>query len=496
MEPSDLIGNGLRVLLTGRCNYHCFFCHNEGIDPASTTEAGVSPELIAEFIKAGARNLTISGGEPLLAFSKLQEFLEGLNLILTVEQRNSVDLTIVTNGSLLDDKKLDVIANLSSDYAGLRFNISLHTPDPETYEKITGTKNQHERVVGNISRVLNRNFPVCLNFVLLRSHNGKEDELEAIMRFSSELGVSRIKIIEFLVTDLNKRFYSSFSRLEPIMYNNRHRASRQQAESRRKTSHFYPEYGLQVDYSRCTCALGCSSCMETREIEIVPGNEVVGCIYRPPISLKGDETPAEITGIIISQLEEMVARYGEYSPSLVFEPENVHSIARFQVKQQHPAKALFGKGKVVSYRKYLRYELGSLPNSEYEFLLIEYESSTHSKLVCFKKSIKSNGNVNWIELEYFDPVYEFSRTRSEVNRRKIDAMGFILPKGIQVEEESVVLSRNGGLITILKKLSEGGMQKLIMEIAKICSDDWESEEPLKTAYAAAEEYNLTVEGNV
>jgi len=464
MNEGSLIQNGVRVILTGKCNYRCFFCHNEGIDPRESTEQSVDPQLIADLVRSGADDITLSGGEPLLEFSKLIEFISGLNEKLSNDEKRTVRITVVTNASLLSPEKLDLIQKYTSEYRMLRFNISLHTPDRVKYSEITGTVDQFDKVTENILLVAQRDIPVSLNYVLLRSHNEKEKEIEEILEFSSQLGAKRIKIIEFLLTELNKRFYSSFSRLEPVMYNNKHRAAEIKTESRRKTSHYYPEYNLEVSFNKCTCALGCISCRKTREIEIVPGNLLVGCIYKSPIGPVTGKTPDQIEALANEQLEKMIARYGDYSPSLVFEPENVHSAAVFPLEPGDSVNRILSKPGICTYREYDRFELGVPPNSRFSFVLLEFSASTHSKLVCYKKTERTSGNVSWKELVFMDPVYDFSRTRADVNRKKIEAMGLNLVKPDVVKEETTVLDRLESSIAVLKKQTINGVELVVLEI--------------------------------
>lgn len=467
MKSEDLLGNGIRILITGQCNYRCYFCHNEGIDPRKSTEQAIDPLLIAELVRSGADDLTISGGEPLLAFDLLVEFLRRLNSELKPCEKELVVLTIVTNASLLDKNRLNMLMKLTKGYSMMRFNISMHTPDQQKYDHITGTKNQYEKVQNNIRQVVAAGMPVSLNFVLLRNRNEREEEIEGIFLFSSNLGVRRIKIIEFLLTELNKGFYSSFTRLEPIIYNNKHRASEIITESKRKTSHYYPEYDLQVSFNKCTCALGCINCRKTRELEIVPGNYLISCIYRQPIGPVTGKSPNEIAELADNQLKEMIEKYGNYSPSLVFEPEKVHSIAVFPLASDNSVKKLMSKSGVCTYREYSRYDLGTPPNSGFRFILIEYAASTHSKLVCYRQETRRKESIVWNELEFMDPVYEFSRTRAEINRKKIAAMGLTLTEPETVIEESMVVDRTDNTATIIKKQIIDGEERAFLEILKL-----------------------------
>ena len=102
LQVTRFLQNGLRVLLTARCNYKCFFCHNEGLDRETSEKTeSISPNLLLGFVFIGVRDITFSGGEPLLCVDKLEELLEALNRELPETIRGEITLTLVTNGSLL-----------------------------------------------------------------------------------------------------------------------------------------------------------------------------------------------------------------------------------------------------------------------------------------------------------------------------------------------------------------------------------------------------------
>lgn len=92
----------LRLVVTSQCNLNCFYCHNEGQPKANTF---LSVELFQHLLRVihrwseGLEIVTLSGGEPLL-HSNLEHFVQMLRPV--TRQR-----TIVTNGLLLDKRRLD-----------------------------------------------------------------------------------------------------------------------------------------------------------------------------------------------------------------------------------------------------------------------------------------------------------------------------------------------------------------------------------------------------
>lgn len=495
----QLLRNGLRVLLTGRCNYKCFFCHNEGFDPIRVQDSEVDTNSIIRFVQHGVRNLTFSGGEPLLVYNRLTTVLDALISNLERSVRNQLEITIVTNGNLLNSEKIEQLANYAQNFSGIRLNISLHSPDAAIYDAVTRTKGQHSKVVRNIRYAIKAGLEVRLNFVLLRNYNSHSAMINEIMEFSSSLGVNRIKIIEFLITKLNRDFYSSFSRLDPIMYNNHHHASMIEKYSRRKITHTYSKTGLTVDFTRCTCALGCKDCVTTRELEIGPNNTVIGCIAMPPKTYDPlTDSPIDIADIAAQQLLSMVKRYGHYSPSLVFAPENVAGKGIFSISPCDGVTDLINSRQVVTFRKYRETKLihrsQQLTQQEFSFLLTESAEETHSRITCFREHATSINDMNWCEIEFFDPVYDFSRTRANVNKKKIRAMGYIPLQQMDIEEDTVLLTEPGkDVFPVLlrrRRVKPSGRYKLQFEVLRSKDDIWPNGEPLSTAIHTAKLYNL------
>ncbi len=61
--------HAVRFSVTEKCNYQCFFCHEEGLAMATARHpAHEQPlrELLVQLKAAGVRDWTFTGGEPLL----------------------------------------------------------------------------------------------------------------------------------------------------------------------------------------------------------------------------------------------------------------------------------------------------------------------------------------------------------------------------------------------------------------------------------------------
>lgn len=495
-----LLQNGLRVLLTGQCNYNCFFCHNEGLDPIQDSSTEISPELIVRFIHDGARDITFSGGEPLLKFKLLISILELLSE-LKHSIRDELIVTIVTNGRLLNPKRIEQLVEYKDCFSNLRLNISLHSPDSSTYNTVTGTEGQLQYVEQNIRQALNANLNVKLNFVLLRDHNIESKLVDRVIEYCVGLGIYHIKFIEFLVTRLNRDFYSNFFRIDPLLFNNRYRAMTIEQHSRRKSTHkyTYAENEILVDYSRCTCALGCKDCIRTRELEIAPGNKIIGCIAKQPITFDPlKHTTMQIAGFAAQQLNSMMNRYGIHSPSLASPPEHVAAKAIFSIMKSENVDKLFKSSLVIKFKAYREIQLvhssHQATDTNYTFLLIESSEETHSIIKCYKEKIVEQEGISWKSLVFLDPIYDFSMTRAEINRKKIKAMGYVLGAQTDFEEDTVLLTDPGTdsypVLLKRRRILSTGSNDYSLEVLRPEADAWLNDEPSNSVHSVAMKYDI------
>ena len=167
----------LRLSLTGECNYQCFFCHGEGSKMGDKREENSKEEmysLIKEAIKNNYTDITFTGGEPLLKLNDIIWYLNKLS-----EDNLKPYITIVTNGSLIEDRLLDTIENYVGDKKEIfKFNFSMHSLKDDVYLSIVlpnykenkkiKKKSLLEKVKENIKKIKERNLIVKLNFVLLK----------------------------------------------------------------------------------------------------------------------------------------------------------------------------------------------------------------------------------------------------------------------------------------------------------------------------------------
>lgn len=157
----------LRVSVTDRCNYRCFYCMPEGHVPCATRDevlnAGELTRLIGLFAALGVQRVRITGGEPLVR-RDIEAIIAGVK-----HTRGIGDISLSTNGHLLHAQ----VASLRK--AGLnRVNVSLDSLNPAVFHHITGTDGL-ARVLHGIDAAKQVGLgPVKVNTVVMRGVNDNE----------------------------------------------------------------------------------------------------------------------------------------------------------------------------------------------------------------------------------------------------------------------------------------------------------------------------------
>ncbi|MFN3804132.1 MAG: GTP 3',8-cyclase MoaA [Pyrobaculum sp.] len=193
----------LRYIVNDECNFFCIFCHFEG--QHRRQGAFLTAEdygfITPIFISLGVRDFKITGGEPLLR--------PDLDKIVKSITENGGVVSITTNGYLLR-KWLPKLER-----AGVkRLNVSLHTPDPERYGKITGMPpNVFKEVVYSLYESRKAGIDLKINAVVLRDVNTDRESVKRLVKLASELNAS-LQFIELMPSGLGIEAFSQF--YEPI----------------------------------------------------------------------------------------------------------------------------------------------------------------------------------------------------------------------------------------------------------------------------------------
>ena len=183
----------LRVSLTDRCNFRCFYCLPHGEPPIAPKEQMLSYEEIEYvceiFVALGIEKIRLTGGEPMLR-RDIETIIRKLGRLKSAGLQ---DLALTTNGYYLPDR-----AQSLKD-AGLdRVTISLDSLKRDIFKRMTGV-DVLDKVLAGIAAAKKAELePIKINAVIVRGHN--EDEVADFAAFAREYNV-KMRFIEFMPLD-------------------------------------------------------------------------------------------------------------------------------------------------------------------------------------------------------------------------------------------------------------------------------------------------------
>ena len=183
----------LRVSLTDRCNFRCFYCLPHGERPIAPKEQMLSYEEIEYvceiFVELGIEKLRLTGGEPMLR-RDIETIIRKLTRLRASGLR---DLALTTNGYYLPDR-----AQSLKD-AGLdRVTISLDSLKRDVFKRMTGVDVLDKVLAGIAAAKAAELEPIKINAVIVRGHN--EDEVADFAAFARDYDV-KMRFIEFMPLD-------------------------------------------------------------------------------------------------------------------------------------------------------------------------------------------------------------------------------------------------------------------------------------------------------
>jgi len=213
-DAHNRIIRDLRVSLTDRCNFRCFYCLPNGEPPLARKETILTfeeIEYICEiFVSLGIEKIRLTGGEPLLR-RDIEVLIEKLSRLKVQSSEFKVqnsaaensqsairnphlkDLALTTNGFSLA-RRAENLKNAGLD----RVTISLDSLKRENFRQITGVDKLQE-TLDAIEAAKQANLtPVKINAVIVRGFN--DDEIIDFARFARENNVS-MRFIEFMPLD-------------------------------------------------------------------------------------------------------------------------------------------------------------------------------------------------------------------------------------------------------------------------------------------------------
>lgn len=183
----------LRVSVTDRCNFRCFYCLPHGEPPMAPKEKMLSYEEIEYvcdiFVSLGIEKIRLTGGEPMMR----RDIESIIGKLAAIKPKGLKDLALTTNGYFLPDR-----AQSLRD-AGLdRITISLDSLKRDVFKEMTGVDVLDRVLEGIEAAKIAALTPLKINAVIVKGHN--DDEVADFAAFAREHDV-KMRFIEFMPLD-------------------------------------------------------------------------------------------------------------------------------------------------------------------------------------------------------------------------------------------------------------------------------------------------------
>ena len=188
----------LRVSLTDRCNFRCFYCLPHGEPPIAPKEQMLSYEeidyLCEIFVSLGIEKIRLTGGEPMLR-RDIETIIAKLARLKGSGSTEGTlrDLALTTNGYYLPGRA-ESMKNAGLD----RITISLDSLKRDVFKRMTGVDVLDKVLLGIAAAKEADLNPIKINAVIVRGHN--DDELVDFAAFAREHDL-KMRFIEFMPLD-------------------------------------------------------------------------------------------------------------------------------------------------------------------------------------------------------------------------------------------------------------------------------------------------------
>ena len=256
--------NRLRIKITNKCNFNCFFCHNEGSFESNDLLTSQDFDFIADTCtKLGIKRFKITGGEPLLRN-------DVVDIISTLRKYTDDDISMSTNGYYLDiyARKLKKV--------GLdRIDISIHSLNRKVYKEITGI-NALDKVLSNLKLVVELGFKQIKINILAMTIN--VHEIPSFIKLAQKLSVD-LQIIELMPIGRGKEIFSKYHvDVYEILNKLKDKASRIYYRGDLHNRPILEVNGIKIEFVKGFC--NPDFCKNCKQIRLTSDGKLKGCIYR------------------------------------------------------------------------------------------------------------------------------------------------------------------------------------------------------------------------
>ena len=196
----------IRIKPTNVCNQNCYYCHykNSYLDLDDYLPKDFIPrekmlEIIDDMADMGVKAVTFSGGGEPLVYPYIEETMQKA-------LDSGIDLSIITNGTLLKDKKAEILAKAKW------VRLSVDSSRKEMYAKTRSVPedmfSELLKNIENFAKIKDKTCELGINFVVNEKNHEYVYEMAELMK---SLGANHVKFTPAISNETEK-YHAPFMR--------------------------------------------------------------------------------------------------------------------------------------------------------------------------------------------------------------------------------------------------------------------------------------------
>ena len=201
-KAEDITSNALESLhvdITMACNERCIHCYlpNSIKNKATELPFYLFCHLIDEFVALGGKDITLSGGEPLLHDDIIQ--------MLLYCHEKGLEINLFSNLTLLNDEHIRILKDINIQLV----QVSVYSLKPAIHERITKMQGSLTKAMIAIEHLIREKIPVQIACPVMEQN---KDEVPSLMKYAKKHDISlRAGGVILPQFDGNDDFYTSSS---------------------------------------------------------------------------------------------------------------------------------------------------------------------------------------------------------------------------------------------------------------------------------------------
>jgi AdoMet-dependent heme synthase len=156
----------VQIELTYRCNLSCYYCYQKHFEKKADLPFAFWTDVLNQLSSAGSFYLTFTGGEPFVR----DDFID------IVRKARAMDfaVSIISNGTLIDDKKAGALADLGL----MDIGISIHSSDKTKHDEMTGVPGSFNKALAAIRALKSAGINVLIKHTVSAKNFGEYQDLK------------------------------------------------------------------------------------------------------------------------------------------------------------------------------------------------------------------------------------------------------------------------------------------------------------------------------